>query len=1506
MLQLFKKLILSFSVVLFFSFQSLAQNVHNLRDGELTGPYQVTPGMVFDMDFVFDRTNFNGTTSNITFQINTYISEDPIYQPGVDVFLAGRTIINMPPSTIQMGGIVYNVTFPANLTMPAGRLYYITVLDATNVIAESNETDNISAIPFYYTKPGTDAAAISITNTTASYNSIQPIITLDATIINAGSTNLTNLEYRLVIGTDPNDISQSVYSTTYTIPSIPTTKIETIQSQLIDLSSLSLVDGNYFVFLQVDPNNLLTENYETNNTKVVPFSYTNLPATPNPVYLMNVTGHQTIQTCNAVLYDDGGPTANARNAANGKLKIYPVGTNNKVTFTLNELNIWDFDYLYIYDAAFGTAPVRTYRNTSSLANPETYTSKATDGALEIVFVTDGFSIKPGFKATLTCSYEDPALTAQTITFNPLPAKLMTDNSFALTAVSSSGLPISYISTNPAVATISGNTVTVISAGTTVIQASQNGDDTYKAAVEVFQTLTVSKASQVISFDAFNDAVHVNDPTFTVSATATSGLPVTFVSSNTSVVSVSNTNTITIVGAGTATITAQQAGNATYGAATSVVKNITVSKLDQTITFNNIDKVYGNPAFTIATTSSSGLALTYSISTNTAATLSGTTVTIIGAGTASITVTQAGNAIYNAATITKTLTVAKAPQTISFAALTDHAIGDAPFALSAISSSGLAVTFISTNTSLATVSGSTVTIVGQGITTISAQQAGNANYLPATDVVRTLVIDKTTKIAFDWAKVSTFAGSGVRGTLDGTGTAATFSTPIGIVCDKSGNLFVSDQNSGLIRKITPAGEVTIFAGSTSGFANGTGTAAKFNWPSGMAIDKDDNIYVADQNNHRIRKITPQAVVTTYMGTGSNSGTDGALATATVSYPEDVTFDAAGNMYVAAGNKIRKITPQGIVSSYAGSGNQGFGNGVGTGNSVLFLGISGITVDPFGNLFAVDGNQRVRKIAATSLVVSTYAGSSYGYIDGPTALSKFGSPKDVFSDAAGNILVMDSGNHRIRLITVDGLVSTIAGDGTNALLNGPSNMCMDKLNNMYVTNQFNQKISKITPYGLMPFSTGAGAASDVQLFYVSGNVLTENLLVTAPSGYEISLDPASGFTNSSLSLTPTAGSVASTPIYIRISASTIVGDYNGNISLSSAGAYNKAYSVSGKVINKTDQTITFNALGNKKVGDANFNLTATASSTLTVTYTSSNPLVATVTNNVVTIVGVGTTTITAIQTGNNTYNAAPNITQELTVSKADQTISFAPLTNKFVGDADFNLTATTSSALPVTYTSSNALVATITNNVVTIVGAGTTTITAIQSGNATYNPAPNVTQELTVSKIDQTISFAPLTNKFVGDADFDLIGTVTSGLEISFTSSNPLVATVTNNVVTIVGAGKTNITAIQSGNDMYNAAAPVTHELLISTTTGISLSQINLISVYPNPCTNYVRIESGKALNGSCKVNIYNLQGILVYTEVLNETETNHTLTISDLAAGAYIIEIVKNNEVLGREQIIKIL
>jgi photosystem II stability/assembly factor-like uncharacterized protein len=246
---------------------------------------------------------------------------------------------------------------------------------------------------------------------------------------------------------------------------------------------------------------------------------------------------------------------------------------------------------------------------------------------------------------------------------------------------------------------------------------------------------------------------------------------------------------------------------------------------------------------------------------------------------------------------------------------------------------------------------------------------------------------------------------------------------------------------------------------------------------------------------------------------------------------------------------------------------------------------------------------------------------------------------------------------------------------------------------------------------------------------------------------------------------------------------------------------------------NQTITFNTLAAKTFGDAPFALAATASSGLSVSYTSSNTAVATVSGGTVIIVGAGTTTITALQAGNGSFNPAPSVQQTLTVNKASQTISFGALAAKTFGDANFSLGATASSALGVSYVSSNPAVATVSGNTVTIVGAGSTIITVSQAGNTNYNAAPNVQQTLTVNKASQTISFGALAAKTFGNANFSLGATASSALGVSYVSSNPAVATVSGNTVTIVGAGSTIITASQAGNANYNAAADVQQTLTI---------------------------------------------------------------------------------------------
>ncbi len=265
-------------------------------------------------------------------------------------------------------------------------------------------------------------------------------------------------------------------------------------------------------------------------------------------------------------------------------------------------------------------------------------------------------------------------------------------------------------------------------------------------------------------------------------------------------------------------------------------------------------------------------------------------------------------------------------------------------------------------------------------------------------------------------VTTLAGQATAGSTDATGIAAKFNNPYGVAVDTAGNIYVADKYNNRVRKITPAGVVTTLAGSgAAGSTDGTGIAAQFNNPFAVAVDAAGNVYVADTNNNRIRKITPAGVVTTLAGStaGYNDAT-GAAAQFNSPF-NGVAVDATGNVYVADtnNNRIRKITPAGVVSTLAGSGVAGSTDGTGAG--AQFYNPQGVAVDATGNVYVADtNNNRIRKITPVG-VVSTLAGSILGYVDSTLAGARFTYASGVAVDSAGNLYVADSGNNRIRKIT-----------------------------------------------------------------------------------------------------------------------------------------------------------------------------------------------------------------------------------------------------------------------------------------------------------------------------------------------------------------------------------------------------------------------------------------------------------------------------------------------------------
>jgi sugar lactone lactonase YvrE len=329
-----------------------------------------------------------------------------------------------------------------------------------------------------------------------------------------------------------------------------------------------------------------------------------------------------------------------------------------------------------------------------------------------------------------------------------------------------------------------------------------------------------------------------------------------------------------------------------------------------------------------------------------------------------------------------------------------------------------------------------------------------------------------------ALVTTLAGSGAAAFADGAGLVASFNAPVGVAVDAAGNVYVADSLNHRIRKVTPAGVVSTLAGSGApAFAEGTGGAASFNTPSGVTLDSVGDVYVADTLNHRIRKVTPGGVVSTFAGSGTASHFDGTGAGADFSSPGGVTVDSMGLLYVAdTGNhRIRRVTTAGdVVSVVGGSGNPTPGFADGQDSVALFHTPTSVAAAASGNVFIADSdNHRIRALATNTRTVTTPAGSATAtFADGTGAAAGFDTPRGVAADATGNAYIADSLDHRIRKMTPAGQVTTIAGSGAPGFADGtvdvarfdtPGGIAAGGVGTFYVGDTNNHRIRKIVALG-----------------------------------------------------------------------------------------------------------------------------------------------------------------------------------------------------------------------------------------------------------------------------------------------------------------------------------------------------------------------------------------------------------------------------------------------------------
>ncbi|TDK27162.1 autotransporter domain-containing protein [Luteimonas aestuarii] len=896
-----------------------------------------------------------------------------------------------------------------------------------------------------------------------------------------------------------------------------------------------------------------------------------------------------------------------------------------------------------------------------------------------------------------------------------------DAAFALTPpTSDSAGAFTYTSSDPAVATISGDVVTLVGVGTSVITANQAADGGFTAG-SITASLTVSTATPVLS--GFPDLSRTfGDAAFTlVQPTSNSAGAFAYSSSDPSVATVSG-DSVTIVGAGNATITATQAADGNYSSA-QIVANLSVAAAAPTLSaFPDLSRTFGDAAFTLSTpTSNSAGTFTYTSSNAAVATISGDVVTITGAGIAIITATQAAHGNYAAAQISAQLTVDVATPVLSGFADLSRTFGDADFALTPPTSDSTgAFTYISSNPSVATVSGDVVTIVGAGTATITATQAADGNYASAQTTAQ-LVVDTAVPTISGFPNLSRTYGD----------AAFTLTAP---TSDSTGAFTYASSNpavatiAGDVVTITGAGTATITATQAA-----SGNYATAQVTAQLAVDTAVPTLSGFPNLTRTFGDADFILVApTSDSAGAFTYTSSDPSVATVS-GNVVTITGAGNATITA--------TQAADGSYASTQI----------TAILSVETAVPALSGFANLTRTYGDVAFALTAPTSNSAGAFTYTS--------------SDPSVATISGDVVTITGAGTTTITAIqAADG--NYASAQTTAQLAVGVATPTLSGFANL--TRTYGDAAFALTP----PMSESAGAftytSSDPAVATISGDVVTitgagtttitatqaadgnyASAQATAQLAVGVAAPTLSGFANltrtygdAAFALTPPTSDSAGAFTYSSSdpSVATIIGDVvtivgAGTTTITATqaadGNYASAQATAQLAVDTAVPTLSGFADLTRTYGDAAFALTPpTSNSAGAFTYTSSDPSVATISGDVVTIVGAGTTTITATQAADGSF-ATAQIAAQLTVDVAVPLLSGFEDIVKTMGEPAFELPLPASASNGAfSFTIDEASVATVDGRIVTLVGAGVATITVTQAASGNYAEA-SATATLTVS-------------------------------------------------------------------------------------------------------------------------------------------------------------------------------
>ena len=1365
-------------------------------------------------------TNYVSTTITAALVVNSATPTITGFTVSAKTFLDASFTIT-PPTSNSTGLITYTSSNLAVATVD-GNVVTIIVAGSSTITASQASTANYLA--------GTITASFVV-------NKATPTITS----FSVPANTFGNAPFTI---TDPSSNSAGAFTYTSSNTAVATvsgTTVTIVGGGSSTITATQATTANYLAGT-ITASLVISQTSSTiTNFSVPAKTFGNAPFTITPP-TSNSAGAFTYTSSNTAVATVAGTTVTIVGAGSSTITANQASTNNyfsgTITSSLVVSQATPTITFSVLTKTFGTAPFTITPPTSNSTGAFTYASSNTDVATVsgnvITIIGEGSSTITANQASTT-NYVSGTITASFVV-SPAPsvltnfsvsAKTFLDASFTIIDPSSNSTGVfTYTSSNTAVATVSGNVVTIIGGGSSTITATQASTTNY-ASGTITASFVVNKATPTISNFSAPAKVFGNAP-FTITApTTNSAGAFTYTSSLTAVATVSGT-TVTIVGGGSSTITATQATTTNYLAGT-ITSSLVVSQATPTITgFTVSAKTFGNAPFTITapTTNSSG-AFTYTSSDSSVATIAGNVLTIVGGGSSTITATQASTTNYISGTITASFVVNPATPTITGFTVSAKTFLDAPFTITAptTNSTGL-ITYASSNTAVATVTGTTVTIIGGGSSTITASQASTTNYLAGT-ITASFVVNKATPTITSFSVPAKTVGDPLTLTAPSSNSTGAFTYT-------SSNTAVATI-SGTTVTIIGVGSSTITAtqATSTNYLAGTITGS-------LVVSKGTPILTNFSIPVKTNKNTPFTITApTSTSTGAFTYTSSDSSVATI----------VGNTITIVGNGSSTITANQATTTNYLSGTITAIFQVNQATPVLtsfsipdkLFGIAPFAItDPSSNstgaftytssntsVVTVSGNT-ITLIGIGSSTITAVQAETSSYTPGTitttilvsqgTPTITFSIPTKTFGNAPFTIAPTSNStgaftytSSNTAVVTIVGNVITIIGEGSSTI----SAEQASTVNFLSGTITASLVVNPATP--------------TITNFSVANKTfLDDPFTITDPSSNSTGLIT---YTSSNTAVATVDGNVV-----------TIVGTGSSTISAEQASIanYTSRTITATLVVSKAMPTITF-SVSAKTFLDAPFTITDTSSnSTGLITYTSSNTSVATIAGNVVTIVGGGSSTITASQATTANFSSG-TITATLVVSKAIPTITNLSISAKTFGNAPFSITDPSSNSMGlITYTSSNTTVATISGNVVTIVGGGSSTITATQASTTNYL-TETITTSLVVSPTTTVLTNFSVPAKIYLDAPFSITTPTTNSNGLfTYTSSNTSVATVSGNVLTIVGAGSSTITANQVSTASY-ISATITASLVVTKATptitfSIPTKVIGVAPFIPAPITN----------------------------------------------------------------------